>query len=206
MKVTSAHLWIAILVLSVVLLPGRSRKVDKSLMVSENCSPPCVWNILPGVTETTKAIQLLESLEANNVGELTILDSGIIRWRASEANYYFYPDGDLINLISLSLESTTLEDIVGLFGEPASLDLGKIRDGYFFVALFYPERGLCFVVSGKHTDIDGFMIESSMPVVKADFLVPSDITTMVKSLYGKEIVEETLIEIQAWSGYGKLSP
>jgi hypothetical protein len=82
MKVTSAHLWIAILVLSVVLLPGRSRKVDKSLMVSENCSPPCVWNILPGVTETTKAIQLLESLEANNVGELTILDSGIIRLRA----------------------------------------------------------------------------------------------------------------------------
>ena len=203
MNVRSAGFGTIITLVFTLFLFGCSHKVDERLIGSEECNPPCVLGIQPGVTETTKTVQLLEDLETNSVGKLTILDSGIIRWRASNTNYYFYPDGNLIKEISLSPEATTLQDIITLFGEPAYLHLGKIRDGGFFVSVFYPEKGLCFVVGG---DKAGFLIEPDMPVVKADFIEPTNIATMVKSLYGKEAVEDALAEIQSWHGYGKLFP
>lgn len=176
-----------------------SNKVDQSLVGNDICSPPCVAGIRPGTTSTADALQILKNLETNNEGNPTILESGIIRSKVEDTYYYFYSKDSLITQIDTTPKSTNLREVINLFGQPSYLDKGKIRDGGYFVSLFFPEKGLVFVIGGNK---ELYTIDSDMSVAKAIFLEPSDITTMINSLYGKEIIEETLANIQVWKGYG----
>jgi hypothetical protein len=181
-----------------------------NLVGSETCRPPCWVEIDPEKTTVDGAINLLEERERRGEGELSLLESGIVRWRStSERNVYLYSNKDgLISRIELDLRSGSirLDDIVTLFGEPSNLDIGKIRDGYFVATLFYPKKGLAFVGSGNKFDVSdantGFVIRADMVIVKGVYFRPSGIVEMVHLLYGEEAVSDALSDIQDWTGYG----
>jgi hypothetical protein len=192
-------------IISLLFISGCS-KTDSALVGNEKCSPPCWIGIQPGKTTKVDAVKLLKGIEANGGGRLTILDTGIIKWLDnSKKNYYLYTDGDLIVKVEIDFRSDSmdLDEVISLFGEPASLHLGKLRDGGYFVSVFYPEKGLVFVAGG---DKSLYEIYPSMPIALVYFLQPSDISTIVPSLFGKDIVSETLANIQEWNGYGTYEP
>lgn len=177
---------------------------------TENCRPPCWMNIQPGITKVDDAIRILLEDEKRGEGDLTLLDSGIARWRSDNHNIYIYKsDNGLVSKIELDLRPSQihLDDIITLFGEPSNVDVGKIRDGFFFATIAYPEKGLAFVGSGDDFAINGaeidFFIQPEMLVVRSVLFQPSDIATMVNLLYGINTNSEVLLNIQDWSGYGK---
>lgn len=181
-------------------------KTDSDLVGNEKCSPPCWMGIQPGKTTKDDAVKLLKEIEADGGGRLTILDTGIIKWlNNSKKNYYLYTDSDLIVKVEINFrtKSMDLDEVISLFGEPSNLHLGKIRDGGYFISVFYPEKGLVFVAGG---DKSLYEIYPSMPIALVYFLQPSDIVTIVPSLFGKDIVSETLANIQEWNGYGTYKP
>jgi hypothetical protein len=198
---------ITVLLLS---LSGCIDMADKYLMGTDTCSPPCWMEIQPGEATDTDAIRILDTLESEGKGLLFVLTSGIINWRADSVNYYLYLSNGIVNKIEVDLrprsdtpQSTTLQKIIDLFGEPTNLDLGKIRDGYFFITIFYPAKGLAFVASG---DGPGLTLEPKMPILKACFLAPSDLNTMVESLYGINAIADAISTIQVWPGYQRIEP
>ena len=199
MRVKIVSSLIVIAILSTILFLVLSNKIDQSLVGNDICSPPCVAGIQPGLTSTTDALQILKNLKTSDESNPTVLESGIIRSKVEGTYYYFYSKDSLITQIDTRPKSTNLKEVINLFGEPSYLNKGKIRDGYYFVSLFYPEKGLVFVIGGNK---ELYTIEPNMSVAKAIFLEPSDITTIINSLYGKEIIEETLANIQEWKGYG----
>lgn len=97
-----------------------------------------------------------------------------------------------------------LDELISFFGELSNLHLGKYAmDGGYFTSVFYSERGLVFVAGG---DKMLYEICPSMPIALVYFLQPVGIYTIVLMLVAKDVVTETLAEIQEWEGYGNYSP
>jgi hypothetical protein len=201
---------IILLHVSMILASCASLAEPNILIGSKTCSPPCWMGIQPGLTKIDHAIEILNGYEKEGKGELIILDSGILNWRSTkDDNLYIYKtDVGLVSKMELDLRSNSvyIEDLIVLFGEPSNLDIGKGRDGYFFVTIFYPEKGLAFVISGDEFDVNktniGFVVQPKMIVIKGVFFQPSDVTPMVHLLYGVNAVPEALSNIQEWKGYG----
>lgn len=198
------------LVMTIILIScSHSNKAD-ILVGTEKCKPPCWIDINPGVTKREEMISILTEREQKGGGSFTLLDSGIARWQSTDGyNSYIYVfDNGLISNTEVDLRSTSinLDDVITIFGEPSKLDIGKISGGYFFATIFYPERGLAFVLGGNKFEISAgtknFPIDSGMVVVKGVFFQPLDIESMVNLLYGAEVIPQALSDIQDWNGYG----
>jgi hypothetical protein len=198
-KAKVISLLVMIAVFSAAIFLVYSNKVDQSLVGNDVCGPPCVADIRPGETSTSDALQILKVLGTHGGEYPIMLDSGIIHSKLEDADFYLYSKDNLINYIDTRLNSTKLNEVINLFGQPSYVDRGKFVDGYSFVSLLYPEKGLLFVAGGNK---ELYRVESDMNVVKAVFSQPSDVTTMINTLYGKEIIEETLLNIQKRHGYG----
>lgn len=211
MKINIAFRYI-LLVLVVITLPAGCAPPDdiSILKGTEICKPPCWMDIQPGNTNGEQAISLLSEKEHRGSGRLTLLESGIIRWQSTgDYNSYIYAsESGLVEKIEIDLRSDSihLDDVITIFGEPSKLDIGKISDGYFFATIFYPERGLAFVVGGNKFDLNSstlsFALQSDIQTVKGLFFQPLDIPAMVNLLYGTNSVPEALSDIQDWNGYG----
>lgn len=198
---TTRFLMIFVITLQ-MFMSGCSNKTDSDLVGNEKCSPPCWMGIQPGKTKTSDAIQLLKGVEAESGGKLTILDTGVISWlNNSKKNYSLYSDSDLIVKVKIDFRSSSinLEEAISLFGEPSNLSPGKISGGGYFISAYYPDKGLVFVAGGNKSLYE---IYPSMPIVLAYFVQPGDITTIVPSLVGKNVISETLAKIKEWKGYG----
>jgi hypothetical protein len=167
-------------------------------------------DIQPGLTKTDNAIALLKEHENRSEGTLTILDSGIIRWQsADDYNSYIYESSsNIVSKIELDVRprSIRLDDVIATFGDPSSLDIGKVRDGFFGVTTFYPEKGLAFVATGDEFDGNqpnmGFVIQPNMNIAICIFFQAGEISSIVPLFYGKDAISEALSDIQDWMGYG----
>ena len=199
MRVKIASLLIVIAIFSATLFLVLSNKVDQSLIGTDICSPPCVAGIRPGITSTTDTLQILKNLKTSDESNPTVLESGVIRSKVGNAYYYFKSKDGLIVQIDTRPKSTNLKEVINLYGQPSYLRKGKIRDGFYFVSVYYPSKGLVFVI-GSNKEL--YTVEPNMSVEKAIFLEPSDITTMTMFLYGEKFTEEVLANIQTWNGYG----
>lgn len=201
-----------LLLLVITALPVGCASSSKSniLIGADDCKPPCWIKIHPGITKKEDMIARLTELEERKDGKLTLLENGIAWWQSANGNnsYFYSPDGDLVTKIEVDLRSTSiyLDDVTVIFGAPSKLDIGKISDGYFFATIFYPERGLAFVVGGNKFDgssaTKNFPIDPDMVVVKGVFFQPLDVESMVNLLYGVDAIPQALSDIQDWTGYG----
>ena len=194
-----------------ILLVGCASVTNADMLAgSETCNAPCWMDIQPGLTKTDDAIEILKEHENKGEGDLAVLDSGIVRWQsADDYNLYIYETSNgIVSKMELDVRprSIHLEEVIALFGAPLNLDIGKVRDGFFWITIFYPEKGLAFVVGGNKFDVTqkniGFVIQPDMTVAKCVFFQPTDISSMVHLLYGANAVPEALSDIQDWIGYG----
>ena len=209
---TKLGLYHSTFVIILVILFGSCTSMPNAdiLSGSDTCKPPCWMDIQPGTTKTDDVIEILREHEINGEGKLTLLNSGIVRWQTTDGyNSYIYAvDNELVTKTEIDLRSTSihLDDVIAIFGTPSKLDIGKISDGYFFATIFYPEKGLAFVVGGNKFDLGSttlsFTIQSDMVAVKGLFFQPLDIPAIVNLLYGTNAVSEALSDIQDWTGYG----
>jgi hypothetical protein len=195
------------LVIILFSLSSCTKKPNADLIGNGTCSPPCWMNIRPGATKVNDAIEILKNLEKEGQGHFTLLDSGIIEWRSTIGkNTSIYSDGSIVTKIELDLRtsSTDIKDIISIFGSPYYFQFEHRRaGGYYYVDLFYPNKGLVFLSGGNTSD---FVIEPNMVIIFANYLEPSDITTMVKVYYPKNTIPDILKTIQKWKGYGNITP
>jgi hypothetical protein len=194
-----------ILILS-LFMTGCEKKVEADLLGDEACRPPCWMNIIPGATKRREAIEILTSLESGNKGQLTILDSGIISWHSQgKKNYFLYSTDNTITMIKLDLRpsSTNLSDIQLIFGTPTNIRLEHVGGGYFSVSIFYPDKGLDFILTGNDRK---YTLEPNMKIIFAYFLGTTDLRSMLGTLYGAERLTEVLNTIQEWKGYQNIRP
>lgn len=178
------------------------------------CKPPCWLGIQPGVTKSYEMVELLIDYEEREDGSFTLLDSGIYRWQSNKGNdaYIYADNNNIISKILLDFRPSSIKinEIINLLGEPSFLKIGKIRDGYFFYSIYYPKQGLAFVIAGgkKYNYNQGvlnFIVESKQMVLQSTFFQSSDVASMVNLLFGEDIVDEALQDIQDWKGYGSYS-
>ena len=202
---------INLFMVTLLILSGCNKHPDSDLIGSKTCSPPCWMNIRPGATKTNDAISNLTTLESQGKGHLEIAQDGSINWYPSSSSNkidYLYSRSDLIIEIKLDMRpsSTSLEEVISMFGDPSSFKFDRLAGGYFFVDLFYPDKGLAFTASGNkggtQNGVTDFVVEPEVIVSFAYFMHPSDITGMVNSLYGANKAPEILFRVQEWKGYG----
>src|SRR6266498_757132 len=198
------------LMISMILLVSCTSVTTADILAgSETCSPPCWMDIQPGLTKTDDMVEILKEHENKGEGNLALLDSGIVRWQsADDYNLYIYESSDgIVSKMELGQRqrSIHLEDVIALFGAPSNLDIGKIRDGFFWATIFYPEEGLAFIAGGDKFDVHqaniGFVIQPNMNVAKSIFFQPTEISSIVPLLYGDNAVPAALSDIQDWNGY-----
>ena len=181
------------------------------LVGTNNCMPPCWLDIQPGVTKREDVIKILRKREQSKEGYLTLLEDGIIRWQSLDGyNSYFYAaQNEFVTKTEVDLRSSSLrlDDLILTFGEPQKLDINNVEGGYFLATMFYPKKGLSFVVSGDKFDISTpnlkFYFNPDLVVLKGIFFNPmDDISAMINLLYASNTAPSALTNIQNWIGYG----
>ncbi len=198
-----------------LLIQGCSNPIDVEYLLAgtNECRPPCWMGIYPGATTIDDAVDKLKALELEGDGKYYLSDEGIISWTENNlASTYIYIDENrLVAKIRIDARGNSIKinEVLKIFGDPSNLDIGKGGKDYFSVTLFYPTKGLVFVFSGYKIESKDsktlYKIDPDMVLTFSYFLSPSDIETMVASLYGKNIVSNTLLQIQDWDGFGNYS-
>ena len=121
------------------------------LIGTENCRPPCWNNIVPGETTETDALSILVEFEAQGPGEVEILPNDI-RWRdLDNRNYYLNIQDGMVMTVNFRVFSLTVEDVIGIFGEPSGLSIYDIeREGYG-ILLYYPDIGILIGIGTRYS-------------------------------------------------------
>ncbi|MBK6794080.1 MAG: hypothetical protein IPG80_16455 [Anaerolineales bacterium] len=212
MKIKTVILRILLIPLPLILvLTGCKDSKGTVLVGTRDCEPPCWLDIMPGVTKSGDMIEILKKKEQAKEGFLTLLDGGIIRWQSLDGynSYVYASENEVVTRIEVDLRSNSikLDDLITIFGEPLILDIGKVEDGYFRSTVFYPNKGLAFVISGDEIDITTsdlkFLFNPDMAVLKGIFFSPmEDIFAMINLLYSSNAKPSVLLNIQNWTGYG----
>jgi hypothetical protein len=185
---------------------GCSDKFDEDLIGNNNCTPPCWMDIKPGKTDRVDALQLLEKMELEKKGSVKILDTDTIRWlNNTPKRYYLYSENGIINKIKIDYRpvSIDLKYIISLFGEPAKLNLSKISGGGYFVSMYYPDKGLVIAAEGNKTLYE---VYPNMGVVFVYYLPSGTILDLEKSLNGRDVASENVLNLKTWKGYGIYNP
>lgn len=177
---------------------------DVDLVGVKNCSPPCWNDITPGQTSTDDAIIAMRQLKEEKGGDLSINNYGITwREKAFKKVYTIELQNDFVELIQLSIDRTSLEQVVSLFGEPdywiSGVDKGG---GGCFILIYYPNKGLTFTVNLKNEK----SITKDASVTYSYFVPSTDIRNEIGIIHGEEWIDEFMTKIHEWKGYGETIP
>lgn len=186
------------------MLIGCSQNImDTDLIGNENCQPPC-WNgIWPGVSEQSIAVERLNELEENGNGHLILLPERI-RWESRNGKTYFLTASNhLITSVKLDVESTTIEELLSLFGEPSYFLVDDIQKDAYSLLLLYPEEGLVFRTAANRSRLE---IQPNMKILVASFLARAELSDFLLAFYGNRYDSVILEGIKEWKGYGEIPP
>lgn len=212
MKLKSYLFAITCQILLLLVLSACEKKIGVEVFSGTNeCQPPCWMEIRPGETSITEAKTWLDGFTRNGKATLTPLEDGNYWFRTiSNEGITIHSDSTgLITVLEFDYRpsSIKLEDVIQIFGNPQYIDIGKVRDSYFDVLFYFPEKGLTFVAGGiRNTvlqDDGGFNISPKMIVFKGVYYRPTNFDGMMVLMYGATATPIGKQEIQNWKGYGK---
>jgi hypothetical protein len=157
-------------------------------------------NVMPGQTTVDEVLK--NELLKNDDESFEILPKSI-RWQNITGNYYYLHKADgVIRSIELPLNNTHLDDIISTFGNPSHYVVTTLRHGSYVVTLFYPEKGVVFILGGK----SAFEFSPRMKVVTAFFVEKTDLDGILNIIYGAQYSEVIRLGVKPWPGYGDFSP
>ncbi len=176
--------------------------LDPYLVGTENCSPPC-WNgILPGQTNQDTAVRMMLQVNDENGGHLSVNNFGI-SWqeKVTKRVYGIDFEDDLVKIIRFQMNRASLEQVIGLFGEPEYWISGAGK-GERYILIYYPDKGLAFAGSpGRQKTIT-----RDASVTYSYFVSSTDIRNEIGIIHGEGWIDEFMTKIHEWKGYGDVIP
>ena len=187
-------LWLAIwtiVVMFLTFLTGcypfqRGLPVDRSILTDDPCAAPCWQGIVPGVTTSTEAADILMTLEFIEPSSLWSFGDDL-RWRTSASqedpaivSEIRSRDG-LVSFMEIGVDfELALQDILEKYGPPEkvlayeSAREERIQTEIYF---YYPQQGLVFVswASGPVPVSEFFMLDATTPITVIYYFAPTTI-------------------------------
>lgn len=206
MFLKKTQLLILFLIILAFQMSSCTPKIDSDLLGNKNCVAPCWMGIEPSVTDSNTAIEILESANAKENGNLTILPNSI-EWK-NKKNYLLSINNNLIYTINMEIDGATIGDIVKLFDEPGYFLVYQMTDSGYSILLLYPDKGLAFEAIGNPS-INPYAkvkLEPNMNIVHAIYNKPGELADMLKAVYGKNYDDGILQYVNTWIGYGNVLP
>lgn len=131
----------------------RDRLIDKSIITGVPCAPPCWQGIVPGVTSSHQALEILKKspyIENGTIKQAGSIFSGGCTW------FYRSPSGriqpglnwqnGIVDTIQMGLTfELTVQEAIEKFGYPEAVSVvegGEPEHWYWIVILYYPSRGV----------------------------------------------------------------
>ena len=185
--------------LLIFVIIGCAKTQDRYILGDENCNPPCWMGIKPGETSINEARKILERLENE---KLTINQSEFgLNGKIDDRFYSIYAIDNIAEVVNLSLSrKTKTRDLLAIFGEPSYAVISDINHGYFIAQLLYPDEGIVLLLSSSAV---GFEVNPRDPVIKVQFVRPTDIESLANLLYG-HILYADMDSVKEWRGYGSI--
>lgn len=210
---------IGLLVGILVIIRNFNRQASM-VLTSDECVPPCWYEIRPGVTNSAQVYAVLDQLYGVNVDNISAeynkADELVsISWffqRPVEDSYgSVYFDKDQVAVISiLTVNSLKLSDYFEKFGEPeqywTEVGRGDNRE-YLDLFLFYPAKGILLeVVLDIQDEGNQMEIRASNPIFRVTYFDPTRFDDLLKTqlLISKPAGARTG-SFQPWSGFGVIS-
>lgn len=185
--------------------------VDRSLLTSDPCGPPCWYGIEPGDSRE-QTLQQLEEISVVDASTLKIEEETVV-WHSTipaEVGYgmlTFYDD-ELVTITYELQYQLTLEQLISVYGEPDGTHLFVFRGtrGVQSRQSFYwPEKGLgaTLFVEGDYGDLESVAADSTIQTVTYYFEQTS-IEGVFRELHPEIQLEAFLKNYSHWDGYGPL--
>lgn len=194
-----------VLVVFMLLVACTAGGPDPLLAGSPNCTFPC-WNtIRPGVSTEVDALAVVRQMDS--IVSLTVEEQFISFGYPGHRSNRIHSDPEhVVNWINLELESTTLSEIVGAFGEPAYVLLGMDPGGCAYHA-FLPTQGLILLGPCRSVFMgEGWVVGPGSAVSAVYLAVPDQsIDEMLALLAGTERAKALKPATVPWIGYGTYS-
>jgi hypothetical protein len=165
---------------------------------SPTCAPPCWEGITPGQTSLQEAIDIIK-----NMPGVDGLFRGYhyIEWSGNETYSGTADVGETSKTISNVVihfnhhENISMEEAIGVFGEPLNVQINRCINGLCEVFVIYPESGLALKTTSLLSTDYTVTIDKSSEVRGLVFFTPG-IANYLK------IVIFQGIEVRKWDGYG----
>jgi|GEM_PF-5998382 len=193
--------------------------VDRSLMTDIPCAAPCWQGIVPGITDSSQALEILKDssyVKRSSVRAGSKDGSGRMVWLSNVSGIYSENqitwEDDIVQDIGLQIAyELTLSEIINKFGPPEILvaTWSTDNDQYFFgVSLFYPE--IAMTVSG-YVDFESPQIEPTTPIYHVSFYAPQSVEERYAYIHryqvpveAKQSMAHLKTIMRPWQGYGDL--
>ncbi len=166
---------------------------DGGLLSKNPCSPPCFWNITPGITTEEEAINILETMgDVSNCYHWDKVKNGFEKGIGCKNIDIYFDDNSIVSTISFKpSQEITVSEIIQNYGEPEAVialpqDM-DVESPYNMTLLFLSKN---MIIGLPEQGTKYFDLEQ---------------TTIIRgaSYYFKSVFEENDIFNQPWKGYGK---
>lgn len=175
--------------------------IDSNILFSDDCKPPC-WNqIVPGETNLSDALAILESMERQGLGKSIIYDEDMV-WRNTKGeNYAIGISSELVVSIRFQVFNLPLEELITLFGQPEYYLISEItHGGNIGVLLIYPDLGIVLTTGGEPNISSIYKFEPHILISYARYYGAFDIEYLMNVPYNL-ISEKEKDQISEWEGY-----
>lgn len=196
--------------------PWRQPAIDRSILTDDPCAAPCWQGIVPGVTTSAEAADILMTLEFIRPDSLWSFGDGL-RWRTSASREdpaivsEIQSHDGLVSFTSIGVDfELTLQEIVEKYGPPEKLlayESGRQEKIQIEIYFYYPQQGLVFVswASDHVPTSEFFMLDAATPITLVYYFAPKTIDewfdehfeTARRLRFGEEYLQD-------WQGLGPI--
>jgi len=168
--------------------------IDDGGLLSKNpCTPPCFWNITPGITTEESAINILETMgDVSKCYHWDKVKNGTEKGIGCKNINIYFDDNAIVSTITFTLsQEITVSEIIQNYGEPEAVialpqDM-DVESPYNMTLLFLSKN---MIIGLPEQDTNYFDLEQTTLIHGASY-------------YFKNVYEENDIFNQPWKGYGK---
>lgn len=193
---------------------------DDSLVTGEPCLPPCWYDILPGSTNTTTALEKVSLLEFVNPTPVERTNRAVyfgtddaIRWSYQETNDFgggIYVAEDIVKWFRVDHPNyLVLEDIITSIGEPDWVWAGRAggAGNHYIFRFVFEEMGLMLEsrMYGDNSPMpETVNVISDIQIGEAYYFAPRSLEQYLMEIRGvsEDGLDGVMNDYQNWPGYG----
>lgn len=191
----------------------KNRWVDKSIITSLPCAPPCWQGITPGVTSSDTVMAILSNspiIEKGSIKQAGTTISGGLTWRWRSPGRRMQPgvnwQNGIVDTIRMGLTfDLSAQEVIEKFGNPEAVSVeegGQPEHWYWIISFHYPSQGLEFKAYTSEFDKD---IEKTTEVGAVLLFTPMTMQERIKEIEEELSSPFPTDYFSDWKGYGDVA-